>query len=131
MGSKVWTGELINLPPFKYDFAELGGAVGAIALGDLPDNFIVTEMFLHIDTTITSGGTPTIVIGEDGGGDADGYFANFFGTPSAGTALKDGGALLSDGVHKVASAQDGLTITVGTAALTAGVFRVFVRGFQA
>lgn len=130
MGGKVWTQELVNLV-YKYDFAVLGGAVSTISLGNLPDNFVVSEMHLFIDTTITSGGTPTLVLGEDGGGDADGYFADFFGTPTAGTALKGGGALVSDGVHKVDSAKDGLALTIGTAAVTAGVFRVFVRGFQA
>lgn len=129
MTAKQWIGAETVLT-YKYDFSVLGGAVSAISLGNLPDNFIITEMFVVIDTTITSGGTPTIVIGEDGGGDADGYFADFFGTPTAGVALKGGGALISDGVHIVASAKDGLTVTIGTAAVTAGVFRVFVRGFQ-
>lgn len=129
MAGKAWIGELKTLT-YTYDFAELGGAVSAISLGNLPDSFVVTEMHLVIDTTITSGGTPTIVIGEDGSGDADGYFADFFGTPTAGVALKGGGALVSDGVHIVAAAKDGLTVTVGTAALTAGKFRVFVTGIQ-
>lgn len=130
MSGKLWVGEIKTLV-FEYDFAVLGGAVSAINLGNLPDGFIVTGMHLHVDTTITSGGTPTIVIGEDGGGDADGYFADFFGTPSANTALKGGGALVSDGVHRVDSAKDGVTVTIGTAALTAGKFRVFASGFQA
>lgn len=130
MGGKVWKQELVNLV-YKYDFAELGGATGTLALGNLPDNFVVSEMYVYIDTTITSGGTPTLIIGEDGGGDADGYFADFFGTPSANTALKGGGALLSDGVHRVDPAKDGVLLTIGVAAVTAGVFRVIVRGFQA
>lgn len=130
MSGKFWIGEIKTLS-FEYDFAKLGGAVGAIALGNLPDGFLVKDMLLHVDTTITSGGTPTIVIGEDGGGDADGYFADFFGTPTANVALKGGGALISDGVHRVDSAKDGVTVTIGTAALTAGKFRVFVTGIQA
>lgn len=129
MALQNWIPELKNLE-YKYDFSVHGGAIGAISLGNLPDDFIVTEMYVVIDTTITSGGTPTIVIGEDGAGDADGYFADFFGTPTAGVALKGGGALISDGVHIVASAKDGIAVTIGTATLLTGVFRVIVRGFQ-
>lgn len=129
MSATTWTGAESVLE-YKYDFDNDAGAIGTIALGNLPTGFVATEMFVVIDTTITSGGTPTIILGEDGGGDADGYFADFFGTPTAGTALKGGGALLSDGVHIVAAAKDGILMTIGTAALTAGAFRIFVKGIQ-
>jgi hypothetical protein len=129
MSAKIWKSEPVVLT-YEYDFDSVGGAVSEIVLGTLPDGFIATEMFLHIDTTITSAGTPTITIGEDNSGDADGYFADFFGTPTAGVALKGGGALVSDGVHLVDSTKDGVAVNIGTAALTAGKFRVFVRGFQ-
>lgn len=126
----LWKNELINLS-FDYDFAVSGGTIGTVALGNLPASFVVTEAFVVIGTTIESAGTPTIVIGEDGAGDADGYFADFFGTPTAGVALKGGGALVSDGAHIVDSAKDGVLVTIGVADLTAGAFRVVVRGFQA
>ena len=127
---KQWIGEIKTLT-YEYDFAKLGGAIGTLSLGNLPAGFLVKDMLLHVDTTITSAGTPTIVIGEDGGGDDDGYFADFFGTPTANTALKGGGALVSDGIHRVDSAKDGVAVKIGTAALTAGKFRVFVTGIQA
>lgn len=129
MTAKIWKSEPVVLT-YEYDFDSVGGAVGELVLGTLPDGFMATEMYLHIDTTITSGATPTITIGEDNSGDADGYFANFFGTPTAGTALKGGGALVSGGIHLVAAANDGVAVNIGTAALTAGKFRVFVKGFQ-
>jgi hypothetical protein len=129
MSGKLWVNEQ-SVQVFTYDFAELGGAVSAISLGNLPDNFIVKDIALYVDTTITSAGTPTLVIGEDGGGDADGYFADFFGTPTAGAAVKASGALISDAFHKVDSAKDGLVLTIGTAAVTARKFRVFVTGVQ-
>ena len=50
--------------------------------------------------------------------------------PTAGTKVDGGGALIASSTHIVASAKDGILITVGTAALTAGVFRVFVSGVQ-
>lgn len=129
MSGKLWVNEQA-VQVFTYDFAVNGGAISAINLGNLPDNFIVKDMALIIDTTITSGGVPTLVIGEDGGGDADGYFADFGATLTADTAIKASGALISDAFHKVDSTKDGLVLTIGANALTAGKFRVFVTGIQ-
>jgi hypothetical protein len=131
MSGETWKGSQVEFA-YDYDFANDGGAIGTIKMGDLPDDFVVTEMHLYIKETITSAGTPTVEVGNDGAGaDANGYFADFFGTPTAGTALKGGGALISGGVHAVVAANDGVQITIGTAAVTAGAFRVFVRGYQA
>lgn len=130
MTGKLWVNEQA-VQVFTYDFAVDGGAISAISLGNLPDGFIAKDMALVIDTTIVSGGVPTLVIGEDGGGDADGYFADFGATLTAGTAIKASGALITDAFHSVDSAKDGLVLTIGANALTAGKFRVFVTGVQA
>jgi hypothetical protein len=116
---------------FKYDFAEDGGEVGTVALGNLPTGFVIDSMDVLVDTALASGGTPTVELGQDGGGDADGYHADFFGSASADALIEGGGALLASGKHKVAEATDGLLMTIGTAALTAGAFRVVVQGYQA
>ena len=114
---------------FDYDFSVDGGAVSAISLGEVPENFVITEVFVSIETTITSGGVPTIEIGN--AADANGYVADFFGTPSAGQVLKGAGALVSGGVYRVAAANVGVLLTIGTAALTAGKFHVQVYGHMA
>jgi len=114
---------------FKYDFAVDGGAVSAISLGEVPENFVVTEVFVSVETTITSGGTPTLEIGN--AADPNGYVADFFGTPSAGQVLKGAGALVSGGVYRVAAANVGMLLTIGVAAVTAGKCHVQVYGHMA
>jgi hypothetical protein len=139
MGAKLWAQEPKVLK-YTYDFSLLGGAVGAISLGNLPDGFIVEKMTREIVTALTSGGAATVVLGEDGGGDADGYATDFF-ADAAGSVGGCQGALIwtapataneigAPKPHKVAAAKDGLTLTVGTAALTAGKFHVYVMGHQ-
>ena len=113
----------------EYDFAADGGAVGTIALGNLPDDFVVVSASVSVDTTLV-GATATVTLGEDGGGDADGYFLDL-SLPSAGDVIEGGGALLTDSYHRVVAAQDGVLMTVGTAALTAGKFKVLFMGYQA
>jgi hypothetical protein len=128
--SKQWIAESL-VEVYKYDYDVHGGAISTIVLADLPTNFVITGMDLVVDTTLTAGGAATIVIGQDGGGDADGYFLNVFATPTAGAHCNAGGALLAAGItSKVALATNGLAMTIGAFALTAGAFRIFVRGFQ-
>jgi hypothetical protein len=129
MSGKQWVNELQNLV-FEYDFAVHGGAIGTIKLGDLPDNFIVKAITVAIGTTITSGGVPTLEIGEDGGGDANGYVEDFGATLTAESAIKGTGALITDDFHKVDAAKDGVQLTIGANALTAGKFKVIATGFQ-
>lgn len=127
---KVWKNEFVTLP-YEYSFAVHGGAIGNIALGNLPEGFILQSIAVVIEETLTSGGVPTLELGEDGGGDDNGYVEDFGGTLSAGSAIKGAGALISDNFHQVAAAKDGLVLKVGANALTAGKFRVYASGFQA
>jgi hypothetical protein len=125
---------------FEYDFAIDGGAVDSISLRQfagqaLESGVHVVDAFICIDTVITSDGTPTITVGND---DVDGYFADFFATQSASKkCIRAGelaGALLWDDTndHVIAytigaAATQAVTLTVGTAALTAGKFRLYLE----
>lgn len=128
MGAKIWDKKLEVLK-FTWDVAVDGGAVGAIALGNLPNDFIVKECFYDVETALTGGGSCTL--GEDGAGDADGYSADmdaFTGTAAmAGALVSSGGIFIP---HKVDSAKDGVQVTVATTEYTAGKIHFYFVGFQ-
>lgn len=133
---------------FMYDFAENGGAVSSISLvtadvnsiAALPEGFLVEGVEVITETTITSAGTPTITVGPTA--DVDGYLADIFGVAAtAGAVVRSGevaGALLWDDTndHEIsyrvtgtANTQD-IVVAIGTAAVTAGKFRVLVHGYM-
>lgn len=129
MGQTIWKKEYsVQSIAFEYDFAVHGGAVGTISLGNLPDGFVVTEAYAAAETALVGGGS--FVVGEDGGGDNDGYFADLDAIAVA-TPVVGGGALISDGVHKVDATKDGVQVTIATSAYTAGKLVLVFRGFQA
>jgi len=110
-----------------YDFAEDGGAIGAIDLFELKDNVIVHDIVVEQITAPTSAGAATVEIGVNGG-DTDGFLAQ-----AAYDALEDvsgdqeKGALLWDDTndaskrYKVDSSTGvQIDLTIATAALTAG-----------
>lgn len=113
----------------KYDFAVLGGAVGAITLtGDqIPSGAVVLDSVILADTLLTSGGAATVSVGVESAADVQAAVA-FNAAPftSAGGA-KHGSALTATGNPVVTTAARNIVATVGTAALTAGVFRVVVE----
>lgn len=117
-----------------YDFAVHGGAVGTIALGDLPTNFVVTECYAVAETALVGGGT--FVVGEDGGGDDDGYFTDLDAIAVA-TPVKGTGALVWNGIDKnelpakIVSTKDGVQVKIATTAYTAGKVHFVFIGFQA
>lgn len=110
----------------KYDFAVLGGAVSTITLtGDtIPAGALITDCTLIVDTPPTSGGAATVALKVD---DAtlDAAVA-ISGAPysTAGTKKVDHTRAAAP---VIPTAQGGITATVATAALTAGVFRVIVE----
>jgi hypothetical protein len=129
MGQKLWKkASQKQLLHYTYDYSVHGGAVGTISLGDLPSGFVATAMYADAETALVGGGS--LVVGEDGGGDDDGYFADLDAI-AVGTTVKGGGALITDGVHKVAAAKDGFQVTIATTAYTAGKVHFTVEGYQA
>jgi hypothetical protein len=138
MGAKNWASEIKNVK-LTYDYAVHGGSVGTINLGNLPDNFVITKVVAVAETALTGGGT--LVVGEDGGGDADGYFTDLdaiaVATPVAGTGAlvfdppaTDAADIGNEKMHKVDSAKDGVLITIATTGYTAGKIHFNFIGFQ-
>lgn len=129
-----------SLLRFEYDFDKDGGAIGAIPLRadvtGLKAGMLITDAYVVVESAITSGGTPTMILGNTT--DDDGYFADFFASVSGSAAgLRAGevaGALIWDDtndhhiLYAPAVADDlDLNITVGTAALTAGKLSVYLE----
>lgn len=131
MSAKGWIGDLTS-HVFTWDVSSSqGGAVGTILLGNLPDGFVITECYANARTALTGGGT--VVCGQDGGGDDDGYFTNLDAIAVA-TPLRGTGALVvstgEEVVNKVVAANDGVQLTIATAAYTAGLVDIVFIGFQ-
>jgi hypothetical protein len=113
-----------------YSFAVSGGAVSTISLLDqagdvivLPDNAIITQVYIDIVTAMTStGGTGTIALTANSSGDllaavdADTLSGVVAGVPvgTAATMVK-------------LTADRTLSVAIATAALTAGKFNAFVE----
>lgn len=137
--AKIRLGDLLEgqkgLATGLYDFAADGGAVSSIDLKDpndltkavtIPDNAIITSVFIDILTACaSSGGTGTIAIDSEGAGDllaavdADTLNGIVAGIPvgTAATSVK-------------MTAERTLQITIATEDLTAGKVAVHVEYLQ-
>ena len=124
---------------FKYDFAVDGGShsasnqgltgngAGVITPADaditIPENAIITDCITYVTTAMTSGGSATVAIGCGGA------------ALVAATAFDNGVFDDEDVTHTVVAdkttAAGRPTITVATAALTAGVVEVIIEYYQA
>lgn len=117
----------------RYDFATEGGATGDIVLtrGDvkIPNDARVLEAFIDVTTVPTSAGAATIAVKLQSAADVNAADA-ISGAPWSTTGVKRADAL--EGVDKglKLTADRTVTLTVGTAALTAGVFDVIVEYYE-
>lgn len=125
---KVGAGAALGLPKPAvglYDFAVEGGAVGDITLrGDtVPSGAIIVDSLIHVDTVLT-GATATVAIKVEGAADVNAADA-ISGAPWSTTGAKRGDLTATTAPVKTTAARS-IVATVGTAALTAGVFKVVV-----
>lgn len=143
--SHLWTkGEQVALK-FRVDLSlsnlvvgTANGAVGAHVLGNLPDDFVITDVIVNPVLGLTGGGT--FIVGEDGGGDDDG-FCDDLDAMTIDVAYRCKGALVytapitageigTEKPYKVLPAKDGFTYKVVTTAYTAGILEFLVLGYQ-
>lgn len=115
---------------FEYDFADLGGATGAVTLTDandaaltLPDNAVIVNAWIESITALTSGGAATVKLGITGNDDCFVAATAFNNAMYAGS---DKITALTAEVPLKTSAAVSLLATIAAAALTAGRFRVHV-----
>ena len=109
---------------FTYDFAVHGGAVSAITIGTLPDNAVLTNSYLNVYTAATSGGAATILL-KVGATEVKAATRNN-AVPYTAVA----GAVLKKVLDTKTTAETAVTVTIGTAALTAGAFDLWVEYYQ-
>lgn len=111
----------------EYDFAIDGGAVGVIPLrGDtLPNGAIVSDVLIHIDTILNSGGAATVSVGSEGAADLQSV-ANFNAAPFSTTGPKRA-TFTSTTAPVKTTADRAIALTVAAAALTGGRLRVIVE----
>lgn len=120
----------------EYDFAVDGGAVGAITLrsaggaslgSELPAGSVITGGYIEVDTLVTSASsnTGTISVGSESAADLLAA-AVTSGAPWSTTGRKSILPAATGATSVKTTVKRNLTITVATAALTAGKFRVVV-----
>lgn len=116
----------------EYDFAVDGGAIGTITLrsaggstlgNSIPSGSVITGGYLEVDTAVTSGGTPAVAIQVEGAADlvASGTLA---AAGLASTGRKSIVPAFTGATSVKTTAARSIVLTVATAALTAGKFRV-------
>ncbi len=109
-----------------YDFATDGGAVSVITLrgGSIPSGALIVDALLHVDTVPTSAGAATISVNSEAAADIQAAAA-ISGAPWSTAGGKRGSLTATSAPVKTTAARS-IAATVGTAALTAGRFKVFV-----
>jgi hypothetical protein len=112
-----------------YSFAVDGGAVGTISLlptTDLiPSGSVILGGFVEVTTAPTSGGAATIAVKVEGAGDIIAAAA-ISGAPWSTTGRKSVIPAFTGATTVKTTADRNIDVVVATAALTAGVFDVYL-----
>jgi hypothetical protein len=116
----------------KYDFAVDGGGVSTITLATnatLPDNAVIIGGTINSTTACTSGGSATIAFGTSAGSSTTSLLTATAYTSFTLDAKLNSAATFAAPVKLTAAGS--VTITIGTAALTAGVIEITLLYFVA
>ncbi|MDG4796208.1 hypothetical protein [Micromonospora sp. WMMD1082] len=118
----------------EYEFARDGGAVGTITLraapgdaagNELPAGAVILGGYVEVDTVVTSGGAATVAVNSQAAGDLVAAAA-VSGAPWSTIGRKSVVPVFTGVTTVKTTATRRLAITIATAALTAGKFRVVV-----
>lgn len=119
----------VRVAKAKYSFAVDGGAIATITPATnatIPDNAIVFGGLLNPTTALTSGGSATIAVGTSAGSSTTSLkTATAVATYSADAVLATVPVFTAGSAFKMTAAGS-ITITVATAALTAGILEIIV-----
>lgn len=127
----VWANIAYNMQVAHviYSFATDGGAVSTITPlinANIPANSIIFGVILNPTTALTSGGSATIAVGTSAGSSTTSLKGATAVASYTIDALMAGTPVFTAGSAVKLSAAGSVTLTVATAALTAGVMEVFV-----
>ena len=118
----------------EYDFAVDGGAVSTITLrsatgdvlgNDIPAGAVIEGGYIEVDTVLTSGGAPTVAVASEAAGDLQAAAA-ISGAPWSTTGRKSITPAFTGATTVKTTVRRSLAMTIATATLTAGKFRVVV-----
>lgn len=126
-GSAGGSTSLINVGHAIYSFATDGGVVGLITPAltvTIPANAVIVGATINSTTAVTSGGAATVSVGTSAGSSAASLLAATGKASFTTDALLNGVPVFATPVKM--SAAGSVTLTVATAALTAGIVEVFV-----
>lgn len=113
----------------QYSFATDGGAVGDITLTTtpvVPSGAIVVNAVVKVGTVLTSGGAATVALKLEGAADLNAADL-ISGAPWSSTGVKKCDKFDAENEGVLTTAARSVVATVATAALTAGVFDVYVE----
>lgn len=117
----------LNVAHALYSFAVDGGAIGAItpvSTVSIPASAIIVATTINSTTAVTSAGSATVSVGTTAGSSASALLAATGKASFTTDALLNGVPVFATPVKMTAAGN--INITVGTAALTAGIIEIFV-----
>lgn len=120
----------LSVAEATYSFAVNGGAVGDIVLtgATIPSGAIIMSGVVEVTTAVTSGGAATVAIKVEGAADTVAAAA-VSGAPWSSTGRKSVIPVGTGATSLKTTAERSITATVAVAALTAGVFNVYLTYF--
>lgn len=117
----------------KYDFSIDGGAVSTLVPANnkftLPKNAVIVGGTINATTAATSGGSATVAVGTDAGSSTTSILGATAVASLSANALINSAATLAAPVKLTAAGN--VSLTIATAALTAGVIEVTLFYFVA
>jgi hypothetical protein len=102
---------------------------------ELPIGFIACRGWVEVVDAVTSGGSATLEVGTKGtSNDPNGFLESVGKASLTANSMHAFDGALSDNADgkavRVHTTADPVSITIGTAALTAGKFYVYIEGYQ-
>jgi len=125
-------GALLSVAKAIYSFGTDGGVVGLITprlTASLPKNAVIVAGTVNSTTAVTSAGAATLAVGTSAGSSATALLAATAKATLSANALVNAVPVFATPVKL--SAAGLITVTVGTAALTAGVVEITLFYFVA